>query len=68
LKLKYGDKIFVSYVDTRKTGVNKYFVVARVIKMGYNFPIVAINGHPKFAGGIDLEQIQHAIEEIIENK
>lgn len=47
----------------------KYLTIGgRVIQMGYSFPIVAVNGNPRFAGGIDFEVIQKLIKEIIEEK
>ncbi|MEN6461478.1 MAG: hypothetical protein ABFC94_08945 [Syntrophomonas sp.] len=66
LKEKFDGKISVRYIDTEKTGFKKYFTVARAIQMGYNFPIVVINGHPRFAGGIDLEKIQDFIKDTID--
>lgn len=68
LKEKYGKYISVKYIDTEKTGVKKYFTIARVVQMGYSFPIVAVNGKPRLAGGIDFEVIQNLIGEIIGEK
>jgi len=33
--------------------------------MGYNFPITAINGKPRLAGGIDIDQIKNLLDEIL---
>ncbi|MGE5398314.1 MAG: hypothetical protein ACM3MK_12395 [Chitinophagales bacterium] len=59
----YGEIVTVTYIDTEKTGLEKYPLVAKAVRMGYNFPFVSINGHPRFAGGIDLKQINDVIKE-----
>lgn len=65
LKESYGEKIEVNYIDTEKTGFKDYSLIARVIQMGYPFPIIAINGQPKFAGTIDVGQIREILGEMI---
>jgi hypothetical protein len=65
LKEKYGETISVKFIDTEKTGLNNYFKIAKVIQVGYSFPIIAVNGSPRFAGSIDFKVIQNAIREII---
>jgi len=64
LKAIYEDKITVKYIDTRTTKLAEYPLISRVIRMGYSFPIVAVNGQPRFAGAIDLEQIKELIIQI----
>ncbi len=68
LKETYGEIITVRYIDTEKVGLQAYPQAARVVQMGYGFPIVAVNGQPRFAGAIDLEQIQDVIKETLEEK
>lgn len=68
LKEIYGKIITVRYIDTEKAGLKSYPLVERVVQMGYGFPIVSVNGQPRFAGAIDLEQIQDVIKETLEEK
>jgi len=68
LKAIYGDRITVKDIDTRQTKLSEYPLISQVIRMGYSFPIVAVNGQPRFAGAIDQEQIKLVIEEIINSK
>jgi hypothetical protein len=65
LKERYGEKIEVNYVDTERTGFKDYPLIARVIQMGYPFPVIAIDGQPKLAGTIDADQIHEILEEMI---
>lgn len=65
LKENFGERASVTYIDTEKTGIKDYPLVARVVQMGYGFPIVSVNGEPRFAGGIDFKQIINLIEETI---
>lgn len=63
LKGQYGDKIEVSYIDTDQVGLGSYPVISRVVQAGYTFPIVAINGKPRLAGGFDLNSVREVLEE-----
>jgi len=56
------------YIDTAKAGIKAYPQLSQVIQMGYGFPIVSVNGQPRFAGGIDLEQIREVIDETLAGK
>jgi hypothetical protein len=38
--------------------------VAKTTQMGYGFPIVSVDGEPRFAGAIDLELIKQVIDEM----
>lgn len=59
----YGEKVSVKYVDTDKEGLNEYPIMERVLSMGYPYPIILINGQPRFAGKIVLDEIKTSIEE-----
>jgi disulfide oxidoreductase YuzD len=63
LKKIYGDKIEVKYVDIDQVGANKYPVLNQVLQMGYPYPITLINGQPKFAGGLMVNEIKQLIDE-----
>lgn len=63
LKKQYGDQVEVKYVDVDKEGLEKYPIMNRVLQMGYPYPITLINGDPKFAGGIMIEEVKQSIEE-----
>ena len=64
LQETYGNKIAVKYVDTTLTGIQHYPLVAKTTQMGYGFPIVSVDGEPRFAGAIDLELIKQVIDEM----
>lgn len=63
LKEQYGDKVDVKYVDTDQVGLSGYPMVFRVVQAGYSFPIVAVNGKPRLAGGIDFASVREILEE-----
>jgi len=53
----------VKYIDTDTEGLEAYPYIARVIRTGYRFPIISVNGQPRLAGGIDVEEIKKIVEE-----
>ncbi|NLU49691.1 MAG: hypothetical protein GXX09_04680 [Syntrophomonadaceae bacterium] len=59
----YGEKVEVKYVDTREKGLRAFPLIARLTEMGYPFPIIAIDGKPRLAGAIDVEQIRAILDE-----
>ncbi|MEN6350709.1 MAG: hypothetical protein ABFD08_15105 [Syntrophomonas sp.] len=63
LKGQYGDKVEVRYIDTDQVGIAKYPMVSRAAKAGYTFPIVAVNGKPRLAGGLDLSSVREVLKE-----
>lgn len=62
----YGQQVKVNYVDTDNLGLSKFPLVSRVIQGGYAFPIIAINGRPRLAGGIDLASIKEILDQEID--
>jgi len=67
LQQTYEDRLTVKYIDTRKAKLSEYPQVFQLIRMGYGFPIVAVNGKPRFAGGINPEMIKEIIQQITNN-
>lgn len=65
LKNIYGEKVNVKYIDVDKVGLDEYPIMNRVLQMGYPYPITLINGEPKFAGGIMLDEVKQVIEDTI---
>ncbi len=65
LKKVYGDKVEVKYVDVDKVGLDNYPVMNQVLQMGYPYPVTLINGQPKFAGGIMVNEVKELIEEAL---
>jgi disulfide oxidoreductase YuzD len=63
LRQSYGEKVEVKYIDTDQTGLKPYPSVAKVIKKGYSFPVVAVDGEPRMAGGIDTKAIRAILDE-----
>ncbi len=68
LKQAYGDKVEVKYVDVDKEGLGDYPVMNQVLQMGYPYPITLVNGAPKFAGGIMVNEIKQIIDEEIKGQ
>jgi hypothetical protein len=68
LKEQYGDKVEVKYVDTDQVGLNVFPMVARAVRAGYTFPIIAVNGDPRLAGGIDFAAVHQLLEEELQPK
>lgn len=60
----YGDKVEVKFVDVEKVGLDKYPIMTQVLQMGYPYPITLINGEPKYAGGIKINEIKKIVEEM----
>ena len=65
LRQIHGEKVEVKYIDTDQTGLKSYPSVAKVIIMGYSFPVIAVNGEPRMAGGIDVEAIRNILDEYL---
>ncbi|QGT99441.1 hypothetical protein SYNTR_0848 [Candidatus Syntrophocurvum alkaliphilum] len=63
LKQSFGDKIEVKYVDTDEEGMDDYPIMEKVMRMGYPFPITFINGEPKYAGKIMVDEIKNAVND-----
>jgi disulfide oxidoreductase YuzD len=61
----YGDKVEVKYVDIDQVGTDKYPVMKQVLQMGYPYPVTLINGQPKFAGGIMVNEVKEFIAETL---
>lgn len=59
----YGEKVEVDYIDTTNRDLNSFPLISRVVQMGYIFPIIAINGQPRMAGGLDVNQIKRLLNE-----
>ncbi|MGI6469682.1 MAG: hypothetical protein GXZ09_03770 [Syntrophomonadaceae bacterium] len=65
LQRVYGDRVQFACIDTTQTSLDSFPLISRVVQMGYNFPITAINGKPRLAGGIDIDQIKNLLDEIL---
>lgn len=65
IKKLYGDKVEVKYVDIDQVGTDKYPVINQVLQMGYPYPVTLINGQPKFAGGIMVNEVKELIAETL---
>ncbi len=63
LKKLYGDDVTVKYINVDVMGIESYPIMDRVLAMGYPYPITLINGEPKFAGAVMVDEIKGAIEE-----
>jgi disulfide oxidoreductase YuzD len=66
MQASYGDKVEVNFVDVEKVGLDKYPIMNQVLQMGYPYPITLINGEPKYAGGIKINEIKKIVDELFE--
>lgn len=65
---KFGDKVVIKHVNLDEVGFETYPIMAKVMQMGYPFPITLINGEPRFAGGIMETEIEDSIQTILEEE
>ena len=65
LKESYGARVSLKYINADQEGLGNYPLVNKVLQMGYPYPITVINGEPKFAGGIMIQELKNSIEEIL---
>lgn len=65
LKKIYGDQVNVNYVDVDQVGLDNYPIMKRVLQMGYPYPITLVDGQPKYAGGIMIDEIKETINEAL---
>jgi hypothetical protein len=61
----YGKRVEVDYINTSGEPLNSFPLISRVVQMGYSFPIISINGQPRMAGGIDVNQIKNLLQEVM---
>ncbi|MGI6435831.1 MAG: hypothetical protein ACOX0F_10815 [Syntrophomonadaceae bacterium] len=65
LQDEYSDRVEIRYVDVDQVGLGPYPKVRNVLTIGYKYPITVIDGKPRLAGGVSLEQIKEIVEETI---
>lgn len=65
LQEQFGDKVEVRYIDVEQTGLSDYPKVRNVLAVGYRYPITVLNGKPRLAGGVSLDQIRNLVEETL---
>lgn len=63
----YNDVVEVIYIDTAEKGLTDYPEVAEVISRGYSFPVISLNGLPRLAGALNVEDVKEIIEEHLKN-
>lgn len=62
----YADKgIVFNYIDTQEKGLSNYPEVAEVVSRGYSFPVISLNGLPRLAGAINMDDIEQLLKEFI---
>ncbi len=63
LAAHYGDAVTVEYVDIFSPELADHPAVFELLSSrNLPLPLIAINGEPRFAGGISLEGISEALE------
>lgn len=66
LQEQYGDRIEVRFVNVDEVGLGQYPKVKNVLTIGYKYPITVIDGKPRLAGGVSLDQIKEIIAETLD--
>ncbi|MEW6182994.1 MAG: hypothetical protein AB1500_07430 [Bacillota bacterium] len=61
LKDKFGDRVAVEFIDVNCGEINNHPKIKEIVNR-LKLPITAINGEPRFCGGIALKTIAEAIE------
>lgn len=61
LKEKFGDRVAVEFIDVNSGEINNHPKIKEIVNR-VKLPITAINGKPRFCGGIALKTITEAIE------
>lgn len=59
----HGEKVEVKYIDTDQSGLSLLPMISQVIEVGYPFPIIAVNGVPRLAGAINLDNLRKILDE-----
>jgi len=54
----------VDYIDTAQTPLSSFPLISHVVQMGYSFPITAIDGQPRMAGGVDIDHVKKLLDEM----
>lgn len=67
LRQDYGDRVRVDYYDLSDPALRKKHadVVEAVEKHDITYPLTAINGVFKFAGGVSYHAILKAVQEVV---
>lgn len=65
LQEQFGEQVEVRYIDVEQTGLSDYPKIRNILSVGYRYPITVINGKPRLAGGVSLDQIRNLVEETI---
>ncbi|MDD4802236.1 MAG: hypothetical protein PHF24_04755 [Syntrophomonas sp.] len=65
LKNTFGDRVKVNYVDVEQVGLDNYPIMKQILQMGYPYPITLVDGQPKFAGGIMIDEVKGIINEAL---
>lgn len=63
IKESFGDRVEVKFVDVSTNEIEAYPEISAVLPR-VRLPLTAINGEPRFHGGISFEVISNAIREL----
>ncbi|MBM7854273.1 hypothetical protein JOC37_000646 [Desulfohalotomaculum tongense] len=67
MKAKYGDAVSIGFVDLMQDDLSPYPEVKKLVGR-FNPPLVVINDEPRFHGGLSVEMISEAVDEIRNQK
>ncbi|WP_031515527.1 hypothetical protein [Desulfofalx alkaliphila] len=67
MQTKYGEGISVGFVDLMKDDLSPYPEVKKLMGR-FHPPLIVIDGEPRFHGGLSVEMISEAVDEIKNSK
>lgn len=67
VKDKYGEDVTLEYVDIMNDSLENYPQVKEIMGR-FNPPLTVINGEPRFHGGLSVQMISEAIDEMKNSK
>lgn len=59
-----AETLCLEYIDTGGINLARFPEVEKVIRAGYPFPVILVNGSPRLAGGISAEAISEIVSQI----
>ena len=67
LKGKLGKVVKLTYVDVASKEMKNYPEIPSVLK-NIKLPLIALNGEPRFYGGISAEMVEKAVRAILHDE
>ena len=63
-----NDRITLQFIDVNEDNLDKYEAVKKLLDSGISLPVTAIDGVPRFYGGLSVQMIYEAVTEMGETE